>query len=59
MLQVLKLKIVWSGKVIKEKTYLIKDGKKELIIKIKKKYYRPLEIDYLNGNPKKALKKLR
>ena len=54
----LKLKIVWSGKGIKEKAYLIKDGKKELIIKIDKKYYRPLEIDYLKGNPKKALKKL-
>tara|TARA_B100001996_G_scaffold382621_1_gene374960 strand:+ start:1827 stop:2870 length:1044 start_codon:yes stop_codon:yes gene_type:complete len=54
----LKLKILWSGKGIKEKAYLIKDGKKELIIKIDKKYYRPLEIDYLKGNPKKALKKL-
>ena len=54
----LKLKITWSGKGIKEKAYLIKDGKKELIIKIDKKYYRPLEIDYLKGNPKKALKKL-
>ena len=54
----LKLKILWSGKGIKEKAYLIKNGKKELIIKIDKKYYRPLEIDYLKGNPKKALKKL-
>ena len=54
----LKLTILWSGKGIKEKAYLIKDGKKELIIKIDKKYYRPLEIDYLKGNPKKALKKL-
>ncbi len=54
----LKLKIIWSGKGLKEKAYLIKDGKKELIIKIDKKYYRPLEIDYLKGNPKKALKKL-
>ena len=54
----LKLKIIWNGKGIKEKAYLIKDGKKELIIKIDKKYYRPLEIDYLKGNPKKALKKL-
>ena len=54
----LKLKIIWKGKGIKEKAYLIKDGKKEIIIKIDKKYYRPLEIDYLKGNPKKALKKL-
>ena len=54
----LNLKIMWRGKGIKEKAYLIKDGKKELIIKIDKKYYRPIEIDYLKGNPKKALKKL-
>ena len=33
--------------------------KKELVVKIDKKYYRPLEIDYLRGNPKKALKKLK
>ena len=54
----MKLKIIWNGNGINEKAYLIKDGKKELIIKIDKKYYRPLEIDYLKGNPKKALKKL-
>jgi len=54
----LKLQIVWKGRGIKEEAYLIKDGKKELIIKIDKKYYRPLEIDYLKGNPKKAFKKL-
>jgi len=54
----LKLKIIWEGKGIKEKAYIIKAGKKELIIKIDKKYYRPLEIDYLKGDPKKAFKKL-
>jgi GDPmannose 4,6-dehydratase len=54
----LKLRIIWKGKGIREKAYLIKNGKKELIIKIDKKYYRPLEIDYLKGNPKKAFKKL-
>ena len=54
----LNLKIIWSGKGLKEKAYLIKDGKKELIIKIDKKYYRPLEIDYLKGDPKKAFQKL-
>ena len=36
----------------------LKSLKKELIIKIDKKYYRPLEIDYLKGDPRKALKKL-
>ena len=54
----LRLKIVWKGKGLKEKGYLISKNKKNLIIKIDKKYYRPLEIDYLKGNPKKALKKL-
>ena len=29
-----------------------------MIIKVDKKYYRPLEIDFLKGNPKKAFKKL-
>ena len=54
----LKLKIIWEGKGIKEKAYINRGGKKELIIKIDKKYYRPLEIDYLKGDPKKAFKKL-
>ncbi|MDC3126002.1 GDP-mannose 4,6-dehydratase [Candidatus Pelagibacter sp.] len=54
----LKLKIIWVGKGAKEKGYLIKNKKKELIIKVDKKYYRPLEIEYLKGNPKKAFNKL-
>ncbi len=54
----LKLKIIWEGKGANEKAYLVKGKKKDLIIKVDKKYYRPLEIDYLKGNPKKALKKL-
>ena len=54
----LNLKIIWDGKGVMEKGYLIKNGKKELIIKVDKKYYRPLEIDFLKGNPNKALKKL-
>tara|TARA_Y100000591_G_scaffold117551_1_gene100551 strand:- start:449 stop:1501 length:1053 start_codon:yes stop_codon:yes gene_type:complete len=54
----LKLKIKWIGKGANEKGYLIKNGKKELIIKVDKKYYRPLEIDYLRGDPRKAFKKL-
>ena len=33
--------------------------KKKLIIKVDKKYYRPLEVDYLKGNPKKAAKLLK
>ncbi len=54
----LNLKIKWIGKGVNEKGYLIKNNKKELIIKVDKKYYRPLEIDYLKGDPRKALKKL-
>ncbi len=54
----LGLKIIWVGKGTDEKAYLVKNGKKELIIKIDKKYYRPLEIDYLKGDPRKAFKKL-
>ena len=38
---------------------LYKNKKKELIIKVDRKYYRPLEIDYLKGNPKKALRELK
>jgi len=55
----LNLKIKWEGKGINEKAYLIKGNKKELIIKIDKKYYRPLEIDFLKGDPRKAFKKLK
>jgi len=55
----LKLKILWEGKGINEKAFILKNGKKELIIKIDKKYYRPLEIDYLKGDPRKAFKVLK
>ena len=54
----LNLKIVWQGKGVNEKGYLIRNNKRELIIKVDKKYYRPLEIDFLKGDPSKALKKL-
>tara|TARA_Y100000992_G_scaffold267779_1_gene206533 strand:- start:2783 stop:3841 length:1059 start_codon:yes stop_codon:yes gene_type:complete len=54
----LNLKILWIGKGINEKGYLIINNKKELAVKIDKKYYRPLEIDFLKGDPRKAFKKL-
>ena len=54
----LNLKIKWVGSGLNERAYLIKGKKKELIIKVDKKYYRPLEIDYLKGNPNKAFKEL-
>ena len=56
----LKFKIIWQGKGINTKCFLINnDGSKELLIKINKKYYRPADIDYLKGDPTKALKELR
>ena len=55
----LKFKIIWTGKGVNERGYLIRNKKKELIIKVDKKYYRPLEIDYLKGNPKKAFRELK
>ena len=58
MLQVFETKNFWEGNGLKEKGYILRNNKKELIIKVDKKYYRPLEIDYLKGNPRKAFKKL-
>ena len=55
----LKLKIIWKGSGLNEKAYLDFGKKKKLIIKVDRKYYRPLEIDYLKGNPKKAIKILK
>ena len=55
----LKLKIIWTGRGLNTKAYLKnKKGKRELLIKVDKKYYRPADIDYLRGDPKKALKEL-
>ena len=55
----LNLKIVWEGQGLNTKAYLIKDKKKELIIKVEKKYFRPVDIDYLKGDARKALKDLK
>ena len=54
----LNFKIVWRGKGLNEKGYLVEGRKKELIIKIDKKYFRPNEVNYLKGDAKKAFKKL-
>ena len=54
----LNLKIQWVGSGINEKAFILDGKRKELIIKIDKKYYRPLEIDYLKGDPRKALRLL-
>ena len=56
--KILNFKIIWKGKGLKEQGYLVNNKKKELIIKIDKKYFRPNEVDYLRGDAKKAFKKL-
>ncbi len=55
----LNFKIVWAGKGTKERAYLLKGKKKELIIKVDKKYFRPNEVNYLKGDARKAYKKLK
>ena len=54
----LNLKIQWVGSGINEKAFILDGKRKELVIKIDKKYFRPLEIDYLKGDPRKALRLL-
>ena len=54
----MKLKIKWTGNGVNEKAYLINNNKKELLIKVDKKYYRPMDIDFLKGDASKAIKKL-
>ena len=51
------LNIKWIGKGIKEKAVDIKS--KKIIIECKKRYFRPLEVDYLKGNASKAKKILK
>jgi len=53
----MNLKIKWTGNGIKEKAINIID--KKVIIECKKRYFRPLEVDYLKGNALKAKKKLK
>ena len=48
--------ITWKGKGIKEKGY---NYKKQCIIEIHKKYFRPAEVDSLKGSFKKAKKILK
>jgi GDPmannose 4,6-dehydratase len=55
----LSIKIYWSGKGLKEHAYIIQNKKKITFIRIDKLYFRPLEVDFLRGDSKKALNKLR
>ncbi len=57
--KILKMKITWEGRGLNEKAYEIKKNKKILLIKINKKYFRPLDIEYLRGDSSKAKKLLK
>ena len=53
----LNFKIKWVGKGIKEKAINIEN--KQIIIECKKRYFRPLEVDYLKGNASRAKKNIK
>jgi len=55
VLKVLDIKFFWRGKGIESKCYM-SNGK--CIIQCDKKYFRPLEVDTLLGDSRKALKEL-
>jgi len=53
----LNIKIKWVGNDINEKCINLNNNR--IIIKLSKKYYRPLDINYLKSNPLKAKKLLK
>jgi GDPmannose 4,6-dehydratase len=55
----LNIRIYWTGKGLNEYAYTLKNKKKIVFIKIDKSYFRPLEVDFLRGDPTKAIKKLK
>ena len=55
VLKELKIKFYWKGTGIKSKCYT---SKGKIIIECDKQYYRPLEVDTLLGDPRKAKKEL-
>ena len=55
----LGMKILWTGKGLKEIGYIKNKNKKEIIIRIDKNYFRPNEVEYLKGDASKALKDLK
>ena len=55
----LGMKIFWKGKGLNEFGYIINNRKKEILIKIDKKYFRPNEVNYLKGNPNMAYRELK
>ena len=57
VLKELKIKFVWKGKGINSKCFDINTGK--CIVQCDKKYFRPLEVDTLLGDSRKARKELK
>ena len=57
--RILKIKIIWRGKGFNEKAFINKVNKKNLFISVDKKYFRPLDINYLRGDYSKAKKILK
>ena len=55
----LGMKILWTGKGLKEIGYIKNKNKKEIIIRIDKNYFRPNEVEYLKGDASKALRDLK
>ncbi|MDA9629847.1 GDP-mannose 4,6-dehydratase [Candidatus Pelagibacter sp.] len=55
----LKLKIKWQNKGLKEQCLVMHKNKFIPILKIDRKYFRPLDINFLKGNPAKAKKILK
>ena len=53
----MNINLIWTGKGLKEKA--IDKKNKKVVIKINKKYFRPLEVDSLCGDPSKARKILK
>ena len=56
--RILKIKLLWAGKGMNERAYEISGKKKKLLIKVDKRYFRPLDINYLKGDTTKAKKLL-
>ena len=56
VLKELKIKFYWKGKGINCKCY---NENREVIVESDKEYFRPLEVDTLLGDSKKALKELK
>ncbi len=50
------IEIVWEGKEVNEKGVDRKTGK--VLVEVSSEFFRPAEVDFLIGNPKKATEKL-